>query len=261
MKNSIIFCFSATGNSYMVAKTISEKIGAYILPITNQIPKFNKQTSIGFVFPTYYMGLPGIVEKFVEKLDIDESTYLFAITTSGPMPGDSLAQLNRILIAKNKVLHYGAKIQSVANYIVEYNIQLEKVKNTIEKSKERTEQISEDIINHKNNYTKEKEGIGSKLFHKLYSKKYPLQDQGFKVSDKCTGCGLCEKVCLADNIDISNKKPIFRKKCESCMACIHWCPTKAIQWKNRTQKRNRYHHPDIDVKELILFKKSRINSK
>lgn len=34
------------------------------------------------------------------------------------------------------------------------------------------------------------------------------------------------------------------------MACIQYCPNKALNYKNVTQKRKRYHHPEITAKEL-----------
>lgn len=254
MTTSIIFCYSATGNSYAAAKTLSQQTGAELLPITRQIPRLEQQSAVGFIFPTFFMGLPGIVEDFVRKLSIEGSPYLFGITTSGPFPGDSLAHLNRILLEKGKSLHYSAQVRSVANYIAEYDIRRDKITSTIKKTKKKINEIAQEITERKITPTKEKEGMTSYLFHKLYLKSYPIQDQYFTVSDVCIGCGLCEKVCLAGNIEMSKKGPVFGGKCENCMACIHWCPNKAIQWKKRTQKRDRYHHPDITAREFADFK-------
>lgn len=258
MNNPIIFCYTATGNSYTVARSIAHQIKAKMLPITHQIPELTKPSVIGFVFPTYFMGLPGIVEEFVQKLSITGDPYLFAVTTSGPMPGDSLAQLNHIFLEKGKPLHYSAQVRSVANYIAEYDIPLHKVAPTLEEANQQTNRITQDIAARKTVSTRKKARIPSRIFHKLYTNHYPNQDRDFTVSDCCTNCGLCAKVCLAGNIEMIDKSPTFGGKCEHCMACIHWCPTKAIQWKKRTQKRNRYHHPDVSVKEIIQFKNTDI---
>lgn len=53
MENPIIYCYTATGNSYAVAKEISHQIGSELLPITHQMPEIRKPSAIGFVFPTY----------------------------------------------------------------------------------------------------------------------------------------------------------------------------------------------------------------
>lgn len=52
------------------------------------------------------------------------------------------------------------------------------------------------------------------------------------------------------NIKIKDHKVEFLHKCEQCMACIQYCPNKALNYKNVTQKRKRYHHPEITAKEL-----------
>ena len=75
----------------------------------------------------------------------------------------------------------------------------------------------------------------------------------YSVNDNCTGCTICTELCPVKNIEIQNNIPQFKHKCEQCMACIQYCPQKAINYKNATQNRRRYHHPDIDYKELSKY--------
>jgi MinD superfamily P-loop ATPase len=75
----------------------------------------------------------------------------------------------------------------------------------------------------------------------------------YNVNDNCIGCGICKEVCSVKNIEIINKKPIFGNNCECCVACIQYCPRKAINYKNKTQKRKRYTHPEINYKELSEY--------
>jgi epoxyqueuosine reductase QueG len=54
-----------------------------------------------------------------------------------------------------------------------------------------------------------------------------------------------------NNIDFGqDKKPYFMHHCEQCLACIQHCPAKAINYKDKTQNKKRYTHPDIPWKEL-----------
>jgi len=49
------------------------------------------------------------------------------------------------------------------------------------------------------------------------------------ISEKCTGCSLCVKVCPFDAIRIMEKKAaIDLNKCNLCGACVHACKFKAI---------------------------------
>ena len=52
----------------------------------------------------------------------------------------------------------------------------------------------------------------------------------FYANDKCVGCSVCEKVCNLQSITLVDKKPTWKKECTRCLACIHSCPAKAIQY-------------------------------
>ena len=57
----------------------------------------------------------------------------------------------------------------------------------------------------------------------------------FRVNkDKCSGCGICLKVCDAEAININNKKAaIDPKLCHQCSNCKIECPADAIDYKSK----------------------------
>jgi MinD superfamily P-loop ATPase len=75
----------------------------------------------------------------------------------------------------------------------------------------------------------------------------------FTVAQSCNGCAICQAICPAKNITISQGKPEFHQKCEHCLACLHSCPHQALDWKNKTQGKERYKNPFIKQKELIAL--------
>ncbi len=49
---------------------------------------------------------------------------------------------------------------------------------------------------------------------------------------RCKHCGLCEKNCPSNNIELHNGTPTFDKNCYTCMKCIQKCPNNAIMYKD-----------------------------
>lgn len=62
----------------------------------------------------------------------------------------------------------------------------------------------------------------------------------FYATDKCIGCGKCEKICPLNNIYMEDRRPQWKKPCAHCMACIGNCPVEAIEFGNITQKKKKY---------------------
>ena len=104
-----------------------------------------------------------------------------------------------------------------------------------------------------------------KWFHKdlfavrLFSKKLLKSDEyaiGTGITDKCTvedactKCGICAKVCPANNIKVENSKPVFHAECLSCLACTQNCPQNAIRLSNEKSK-VRFRNQHIKLNEII----------
>ena len=80
------------------------------------------------------------------------------------------------------------------------------------------------------------------------------QSLGFNVNTDCNACGICEHLCPVDNIKMKDDVPVWSDKCINCFAC----PKKAINADNITVNMHRYHHPDVNIKEIINQKNSTI---
>jgi Fe-S-cluster-containing hydrogenase component 2 len=249
MSTSRIYWFSGTGNSLYVAKRLSSELGDIPLTqITNESPTEpvgGKGEKIGFVFPSYCCNLPRAVRAFVEDLRILPDTYIFAIVTMGSLGQGSISAMAKTLNAKGLRLSYGRGLKMPANYVLLYNpADSHKAKQGEGKTNERISIFASDI----------KTGVQSVKSHPfimstLY-KNIKQLDSTFVAGDSCTSCSLCEKICPVNNIQMENGKPKWLQHCEHCVACISWCPTRAIEYGNKTQSRRRYRNPNIKVDDM-----------
>lgn len=246
---TIIYYFTATGNSQHVAKILQDELQSELKPMSNNIKTVCSSDVIGLVFPTYFWGIPNIVNTFLENISIkSENPYIFAITTCTLYSGSALGMISNLLKKQNFKLSYGKSIHSVGNYIIEYNVNKQKIERILDKVKIETKNTAKDILLRR---TKDVSApfYLQKKFYNGYNKRR-MQDNLFSIDDSCISCGTCQKICPVQNIIINKSKPEFQHHCEHCLACVHWCPKKAIQFNNVTANKNRYTNPYISINEL-----------
>ena len=253
--SNTIFWFSGTGNSLYTAKLLAEAMGdTKLVPMASGAPLSamgGDGCKIGFVFPSYYGDLPRLVRAFVEKLSILPHTDVFALVTMGAFGQGSVKALAAQLAAKGVPLRYGVGLRINGNYILKYDPAMfgakskRRIQAKLNKADQRIVRIAEEI-----NSGKQLVKTNAITAKTLYNDIAAL-DAGFAVNEKCTGCGLCEKVCPVGNIKLADGKPVWQHYCEHCVACISWCPTTAINYGQTTLKRTRYHNPRIVATELV----------
>ena len=262
--NTTIYYFTGTGNSLKIAKDLSEKLeDCELVPIAKVWEDNNLASSsenVGFIFPLYYAGLPKIVYDFLSKIDLSKSSYFFAVVTNaGDINNTPLLQIETILNANSKTLSAGFFILMPNNYILGYDIHSEaRQKEFFEAANKEIDKIQEVIEQNKSNLGKEffeKRRIKSEKFNKSFRDSVYESDKSFYVEDSCTSCGICVEICPVDNLILVDDTPQWQHKCQQCLACINFCPEKAIQFGDKTLKTQRYHHPEIQVKDLINHKK------
>jgi ferredoxin/flavodoxin len=251
---NLVFYFSGTGNCLTVAKTIAKELGNTEIVSMAKSEKYilkKQYDTVGFIYPTYFWGLPKKVIEFIEKADFinSKNAYYYSITTYGGNVGNAIYQIRELMLKKHSIrINYGQKLQMFSNYVVMYEMS-EKVDEITKRSREKLVPVIDSIKKQqKNNVSKITKPFG--IVNARFLKTVSLMDSNFMVDDNCTACGVCQEVCPVKNIEMQNGKPLYMHNCEQCLACIQFCPQKAINYKDATKKRRRYTHPDISYREL-----------
>jgi ferredoxin len=257
MKTTIYF-YTGTGNSLWTARKLSETLGSTeLIPITSagEKPIRPDSENIGLIFPVHIWGVPFRVVDFLNRLENDSAKYYFAVAVNAGQVAATLIQLKMLLQEKNINLSVGFSINLPSNYIPWGGaISEDKQQKKFNEALDKISRIAASIRAKEKKAPEKGPGWQNIFFSAMYrlsTPQVPKMDKSFLVDEKCTSCGICEKICPAQNIVISDGKPKWQHHCEQCFACLQWCPEEAIQYGRGTAKKKRYHQPEIKLSDML----------
>jgi len=275
--NVEIYYFSGTGNTLFVAKELRKRIpGAGLTPMVSLLRSDTiqvKAATVGFVFPLHGMTLPVPVEAFLRRINLQSAKYIFAIATRGGTTCKAFKRMEKLLLKKNKRLDSYFIINMPNNdpKFEVYDIPTQETMNQIESHlQDRLDSIQGIVRNQQQN--REQDLTGESFTHSrpvnfvmeqlvllgmAMVKNFGVKNY-FYSDSKCTGCGICETVCLSQKICMIDKRPVWQKSvnCYFCYTCLNYCPEESIQIKSKpymksfTKYNARYPHPYATAKEI-----------
>jgi ferredoxin len=213
---------------------------------------------LGIVFPVYMQSLPKLVRSFLKKIRVKGDPFIFSVATNNGEPGHSLFTVNRLLKHKGKSLKLGFAVEMPGNSLIGTDFtnppeiqkeRLAKVNGKLSLIAQAITEKNQNIIEGDNSAGVYLKGFIIKSFLKIYK-----PARRFWVRNICTHCGTCLRVCPVQNITMDPKLgPTWGDKCQYCLACFHWCPHQAVELGKDTLGKRRYHHPEVNVDELIIL--------
>lgn len=243
--------FTASGNCLDVAR----RIGGELL----SIPRLMRQDKIeiaddavGVVCPVYAGEMPVMVREFLAKARIS-ARYFFFVYTYGMAYGEAFAHADIAAEKAGLKLNYVNAVQMVDNYLPIFEMQ-DQIKNLPQKNVEgQIARVCQDIRERAETSVEITAEVEAKMemFRKTLAEKILRKDtaRSYIVNDKCVRCGICAKVCPANNITVTDKV-VFHDRCEVCYACLHNCPQNAIHLPKETSDA-RFRNENVSLADII----------
>lgn len=231
--------FSGTGNTkFCVDKFLKEydcSKNSFSIEDSEALERIKNDDEIVMGYPVQYSNIPKILRDYiVNNQYVWKGKNIFIIATMGLFSGDGAGILARLL--KN----YGAVIVGGLHLKMPDSICDERaLKRSFDHNKrivvKATEKICKCVGNIKNGKPPQ-EGLGA-VYHLagLFGQRLYFLGKTQKYTDrlkinslKCSGCGLCERLCPMGNISVKNGIAVSSDKCTMCYRCISKCPEQVI---------------------------------
>lgn len=258
MKTNIYY-YTGTGNSLWTARLLAAELGnTEIYPMTKVIKdgQTPEADATGIVFPVHMWGMPNLVIQFLKALKKEPSQYYFACAVNAGQVSRTLIQLQELMSFYGLSLSAGLDIVLPSNYIPWGGPgPANRLQKLYDMAQEKIRQAAV-YISRKESGPVEKGPLWQRIIftalYKITFNMVPKLDQNFRVDEKCNACAICVKICPMENIVMTAEKPAWQHRCDQCLACIQWCPREAIQYGKKTPAYQRYHHPEIKVKDMMM---------
>lgn len=255
---TLLFYFTGTGNSLHISRRIAARLGdvsvrpmvSLLSPSADHI--FSEKT-VGFVFPTYFYALPDLVKKAIELCEFAENTYFFAVATSGGDAGNALADLDTILRTKNSRLHYGIEIPLGDNSLAIQTPALE-IQKRLADSDNLLAQLTQAVIARGTDTVFRRSAVATlKQNGVRFAMRHYYRFEDRKIDRAaCSHCGLCQRICPVNNIQIDKGEIRFGEHCAHCFSCINYCPNQAIQFgRLHPRKETQYRFPGVTAEDIM----------
>lgn len=244
----MILYFSATGNSEFLAKSFGDELGDEVVDLFSYIKEgrsgvFESDSPFVLVCPTYSWRVPLFLSNYLLTCDFKGSRDFYVVMNYGDSCGNAYYYIKEDLhkLGLNFKGLYGVKMPE--NYIMLFDIDSKEVnKKIIEEGSKKVGEIAS-FIRNKEAFPKKNVGLTGKFQSGVINPiffKFIAKDNKFYATDKCISCGLCEKVCVLNNISYEDGRPVWNGKCTHCAACISKCPVSAIEYGKKTQCKDPY---------------------
>jgi ferredoxin len=235
----LILYFSGTGNTKAIALGYERaiiKVGHNV--VTSSIENLDRIPEHDFLIvggPIYAGNMPDKLINWIRKNipihDLNKKAIVYSTSAS-------LQNANGVKSIGKKLTKKGYKLVDAPTFEMPRNFYIDKYDPTPEViQKQQFENAAALIVksvskmDSENMFDLSDSVIMIDLLADVFRLMAKFLGKSYQITEKCIGCGKCEKDCPQHNIDYREKR--FSDKCMMCTRCIHNCPVNAIIYKEK----------------------------
>ncbi len=263
----LILYFSGTGNTQFIASKVNDELEKLEFEVELvSVEKFmpentNKFDVIIIGYPIYACDMPLFLQDYMNNLTLPSTKKVIMFSTMGFYEGNASRKIfRRFREIGLEPIHFERIKMPGSDGLVFLKKDSKIIKKLLAINYNKSEKINravDNIVNKVQTLTAEKIPTikyGGLVLGGLMDVTFKLIEGKFKkkfwVDDKCIKCHLCETICPAKNITVTEDKVNFSDKCYLCMRCINQCPTEAIQIGSKTKDKFRWKGPSGNYKPI-----------
>lgn len=248
----MVFYFTGTGNSLYAAKGI-EPAPISIPQAIHRAPLEFTADTIGIVSPVYGHEVPAMVRQFLQRA-VFHTKYFYIVLTYGNRHGGAAELAEKLCLDCGIHPSYINVLLMVDNWLPGFDMDEQK---RLDKQVDvHLKQIAADIAarRHWIAQVTEEDRAAHRAFL-AHTSQMPAEawQHLIRVTDRCVGCGVCQMVCPSASIQVESGRAVhIPGNCQTCLACVHNCPEKAIGLNLPEKNPNaRYRNEHIKLSEII----------
>ena len=257
----MILYYSATGNTKFIAKLLAKQLDDECVDLlerirTNDTSSFHSEKPFVICTPIYICEPPIFLMKYLKKVTFTGDRRMYLVCTSGGYAGAAGPIMHRLALRKKMKYMGRAEVTMPRNYMANTLYSML----TPEASRERILKAGRCVPGIARRI-KAGERLWARyifLFERLII--YPFtpfwarvrqSSKPFHTTEACVGCGKCARLCPLNNIEMVDRKPVWKKSCAHCMACIGNCPFHAIEYGDITRTKEKYNIGNYVKKKFL----------